>query len=132
MDWEPGQVASPGLSIYRTQRTQRGLAKLSGPSSAFIGSFSQRGLSWRSVALSSPGWANGEFGLTAARGAEDVAAEGAGEGGLGVREDSGDVVALGAFNIQEEAVGRLYEFLKFVHVIFRDGVRVQKVHFHSD
>jgi len=49
-----------------------------------------------------------------------------------VREESADVVAIAAANVQEERVGALDEFLKFVHVIFRDGVRVQKVHFHSD
>ncbi len=47
-----------------------------------------------------------------------------------MREDSADVVALGAFNVEEEAVRRLDEFLKFVHVFFCDGVRIQKVHFH--
>lgn len=49
-----------------------------------------------------------------------------------MREDGADVVALVAAHVQEEGVGALDEFLKFVHVIFRDGVRVQKVHFHSD
>lgn len=54
------------------------------------------------------------------------------DGGLGVREDGADVVALVAAHVQEEGVGCLYEFLKFVHVFFSDRVRVQKVHFHSD
>jgi len=54
------------------------------------------------------------------------------DGGLGVREDGADVVALVAAHVQEEGVGCLDEFLKFVHVIFHHGVRVQKVHFHSD
>ena len=45
-------------------------------------------------------------------------------------KDGADVVALGAFNIQEEAVRRLDKFLKFVHVFFCDRVRIQKVHFH--
>ena len=49
-----------------------------------------------------------------------------------MREDSADVVALGAFNVEEEAVRRLDKFLKFVHVFFCDGVRIQKVHFHFD
>ena len=54
------------------------------------------------------------------------------DGGLGVREDGADVVALVASNVQEEGVRGLDEFLKFVHVIFPDGVGVQEVHFHSD
>jgi len=54
------------------------------------------------------------------------------DGGLGVREDGADVVALVASNVQEERVGCLNKFLKFVHVLFRDGIGVQKVHFHSD
>jgi hypothetical protein len=47
-----------------------------------------------------------------------------------VGENRADVVALVASNVKEEGVGSLDEFLKFVHVFFRDGVRVQKVHFH--
>ena len=42
-----------------------------------------------------------------------------------MREDRADVVALVAANVQEEGVRCLYEFLKFVHVFFRDWVRVQ-------
>jgi len=49
-----------------------------------------------------------------------------------VREESADIVAIAAANVQEERIGALDEFLKFVLVIFRDGVRVQKVNFHSD
>lgn len=45
-------------------------------------------------------------------------------------EDGADVLALAASYVEEEGVGSLDEFLKFVHVLFRDGVRVQKVHFH--
>ena len=41
-----------------------------------------------------------------------------------------DVVALVAFHVEKERIGSLDEFLKFVHVLFRDWVRVQKVHFH--
>jgi hypothetical protein len=47
-----------------------------------------------------------------------------------VGENGADVVALVASNVKEEGVGCLDEFLKFVHVFFRDWVRVQKVHFH--
>lgn len=54
------------------------------------------------------------------------------DGGLGVREDGADVVALGAPDVQEEGVRGLYEFLKFVHVFFGNRACVQKVHFHSD
>ncbi len=45
-------------------------------------------------------------------------------------ENRADVVALVASYVEEERVGSLDEFLKFVHVLFRDRVRVQKVHFH--
>jgi hypothetical protein len=47
-----------------------------------------------------------------------------------VGENRANVLALVAFHVKEEGVGSLDEFLKFVHVFFRDGVRVQKVHFH--
>ena len=85
-----------------------------------------------SVTLSSPWGANGKLGFAAACGAEDLCAVLALDRGLRVREDSANVFALRATYIQEERVGCLDEFLKFVHVFFRDGVRVQKVHFHSD
>ena len=45
-------------------------------------------------------------------------------------ENRANVVARVASNIEEVAVWSLDEFLKFVHVFFRDWVRVQKVHFH--
>ena len=45
-------------------------------------------------------------------------------------ENRANVVALVASYVEEVAVGCLDEFLKFVHVLFRDRVRVQKVHFH--
>ena len=52
------------------------------------------------------------------------------DGGLGVREDSADVEALGAAHVEEVRVGCLYEFLKFVLVLFHHRVSVQKVHLH--
>ena len=47
-------------------------------------------------------------------------------------ENRADVVALVASYVEEEGVGSLDEFLKFVHVLFCDRVRIQKVHFHFD
>ena len=84
----------------------------------------------RSVSLASVGGVGGQLGLAAAGGAHDLAAGGAEHGGLRVREDGADVEALGALHVQEVAVGGLDKFLKFVHVLFGDRVRVQKVHFH--
>ena len=83
-----------------------------------------------SVTLSSPAGTDWELCFTSACCAKDVSAGRARYRCLRVREDGSDVVALAAFNIQEEAVRRLYKFLKFVHVFFCDRVRIQKVHFH--
>ena len=83
-----------------------------------------------SVSLSSPWAANSELCLAAGCGAEDWAAELALDWSLGVGENRANVVARVASNIEEVAVWSLDEFLKFVHVFFRDWVRVQKVHFH--
>jgi len=95
---------------------------------SFILADSEKGAT--SVSLSSPWRANGELGLAAGRGAEDLVAELALDWSLAVRENRADVVALVASYVEEEGVGSLDEFLKFVHVLFRDRVRVQKVHFH--
>lgn len=84
----------------------------------------------KSVALSSPGRSDDEFGASASSGAEEVAAVLAADGGLGVGEDRGDFRALLAPDVEEVGVGRLYQSLKFVHVLLLGGVTVQKVDFH--
>ena len=88
-----------------------------------------------SVALSSPGGADGELGLaTSGDGQQEVASNTrlaggylplAGAHSLDVREDGVHGLALGALHIHEEGVRALYQSLQLVDVLFLRGVNVQ-------